>query len=284
LRSFGYGYTIIFYRILLLVRCLILYVHILGDPWNAVTNCKALITLAVLGAAIACFIGGWLAPELVALVAAGLLIATRVLSPTDALAGFGSPALITLMGLFVLAQALLHSGALDRLRELLASPHIRTPPPQLIALLALVVAPLSGLIPNTPIVAILLPVIQSWCQRRRISPSRVLLPLSFATIIGGTLTLIGTSTNLLASDLAVGLGYGSFQTLVLHRHRYPRVAARQRLSTAEQPLAARSRPGRWRQPGRPKPPGLLHRGAAPASLTTGRVQPPRQPPAAPLRC
>ena len=171
---------------------------------------SAWITLAVLIAAVAAFIGGWLAPELVALMAAGLLIATRVLSPADALAGFGSPALITLMGLFVLAQALLRSGALDRLRELLASPRIRTPP-QLIALLALVVAPLSGLIPNTPIVAILLPVIQSWCQRRGISPSRVLLPLSFATITGGTLTLIGTSTNLLASDLAAGLGFGSFQ-------------------------------------------------------------------------
>lgn len=168
--------------------------------------------MAVLAAAIACFVGGWLAPELVPLIAAGLLIATRVLSPADALAGFGSPALITLMGLFVITQALLHSGALDRLRELLASPRIRTPL-QLIALLALVVAPLSGLILNTAIVAILLPVIQSWIQRRRISPSRVLLPLSFATIIGGTLTLIGTSTNLLASDLAAGLGYGSFQIL-----------------------------------------------------------------------
>jgi di/tricarboxylate transporter len=175
-----------------------------------VSSVPFLITLAVLAGAISCFIGGWLAPELVALLAASALIATRVLSPADALAGFGSPALLTLMGLFVIAQGLLRSGALDRLRELLASPRIRSPR-QLVALLALVVAPLSGVIPNTPIVAILLPVIQGWCQRRGISPSRVLLPLSFATIIGGTLTLIGTSTNLLASDLAAGLGYGSFQ-------------------------------------------------------------------------
>lgn len=138
-----------------------------------------------------------------------------MLSPADALAGFGSIALITLMGVVVLA------------------------------LLALVVGPLSDLIPNTPIVAILLPVIKSWCQRRGISPSRVLLPLSFATITGGTLTLIGTSTNLLAGDLAAGLGYGSFQLFSLHRHRNPRVSTRQRLSTAEQPLAARSRAARW---------------------------------------
>ena len=85
------------------------------------------ITLAVLVGAIACFIGGWLAPELVAL------------------AGYGSPALLTLMGLYVLARALLFSGALDRLRILLGSPRYRTPS-QLIALLALVVAPAASLL------------------------------------------------------------------------------------------------------------------------------------------
>ena len=57
--------------------------------------------------------------------------------------------------------------------------------------------------------AILLPVVQGWCQRRGISPSRVLMPLSFATLIGGTITLIGTSTSLLASDVVSRLGYGS---------------------------------------------------------------------------
>ena len=168
------------------------------------------ITLAVLLAAIVVFVGGWLAPDIVALVAAGLLIATCVLKAGDALAGFGSPALITLLGMFVLSEGLLHSGALDRLRELLGSPRIRSPQ-RLVALLAGVVAPLSGVIPNTPIVAILLPVIESWCRRRGVSPSKVLIPLSIATITGGTLTLIGTSTNLLASDVSAKLGYGEFQ-------------------------------------------------------------------------
>jgi di/tricarboxylate transporter len=168
------------------------------------------ITLIVLAAAIALFIGGWLAPEIVAVTAAGLLIATGVLEPGQALAGFGSPALITLLGMFVLSQGLLHSGALDRLRELLSSPRIRSQR-QLVALLGGVVAPLSAVIPNTPIVAILLPVIEGWCRRRGISPSRVLIPLSVATITGGTLTLIGTSTNLLASDVSASLGYGGFQ-------------------------------------------------------------------------
>ena len=173
---------------------------------------SAAITAVLLVLAIVTFIGGWLAPELVALTAAALLIATGVLTPSEALAGFGSPALITLLGLFVLANGLLHSGALDRLRELLASPRIRTPT-QLMAVLGFVVAPISGLIPNTPIVAILMPVLQGWCQRRGVSPSRILMPLSFATLIGGTLTLIGTSTSLLASDLVTSLGYGRLELL-----------------------------------------------------------------------
>ncbi len=72
------------------------------------------------------------------------------------------------------------------------------------------VGPVSAFVPNTPIVATLLPVIEGWCQRRGISPSKVLLPLSFATVLGGTLTLLGSSVNLLASDVSAKLGYGSF--------------------------------------------------------------------------
>jgi di/tricarboxylate transporter len=60
-------------------------------------------------------------------------------------------------------------------------------------------------------VATLLPVLEGWCQRRRISPSKVLLPLSFATVLGGTISLLGTSTNLLASDVSRQLGYGSLE-------------------------------------------------------------------------
>jgi di/tricarboxylate transporter len=80
-----------------------------------------------------------------------------------------------------------------------------------VALLTLVVAPISAVVPNTPIVASLLPVLESWCRRRRIAPSRVLLPLSFATVLGGTLTLLGSSVNLLASDISRQLGLGPLE-------------------------------------------------------------------------
>ena len=174
----------------------------------ALQNGDAQITLAVLLLAVVLFINGAMAPELVGLLSVSLLMIGGVLTPMQALSGFGSPALITLMGLFAVSAALFRSGALDRLRELIASERINSPR-RMVGLLGLVVAPISGVVPNTPIVASLLPVLESWCQKRGIAPSRVMLPLSFATLLGGTLTLLGSSVNLLASDISQQLGFGS---------------------------------------------------------------------------
>ena len=176
----------------------------------ALQDPQAVFTLAVLLVAVVLFIHGALAPEVTGLLSVGLLMGSGVLNPQQALVGFGSPALITLMGLFAVSAALYRSGALDRLRELIASEQIRSPR-RLIALMAFVIAPISGVVPNTPIVAALLPVIENWCHRRGVSPSRVLLPLSFATVLGGTLTLLGSSVNLLVSDISAQLGYGSLE-------------------------------------------------------------------------
>ena len=167
------------------------------------------LTLLILAGAIVLFISGWLAPEVTGLLAAALLIVTGVLKPSEAVEGFGSTTLITLMGLFALSAGLFRSGALDRLRALMGSDAVGTPT-RMIALMATVVGPVSAFVPNTPIVAALLPVVEGWCQRRGISPSKVLLPLSFATVLGGTMTLLGSSVNLLASEVSSKLGYGGF--------------------------------------------------------------------------
>ncbi|MEA5390350.1 SLC13 family permease [Cyanobium gracile UHCC 0139] len=169
---------------------------------------QGLITLLVFIGAIVLFVSGKLAPEVTGLLAAALLVSLGVLTPEEAVKGFGSPALITLMGLFAVASGLFRSGGLDRLRALIGSDAVRSPK-RMIGLMVAVVAPVSGFIPNTPIVATLLPVLESWCHRRGVSPSKVLLPLSFATILGGTISLLGTSTNLLASDVSRQLGFGS---------------------------------------------------------------------------
>ena len=177
---------------------------------SAAQQPAGIITLLVFAVSILLFVTGWLAPEVTGLLAAALLVAFRVLKPDEAVQGFGSPALITLMGLFAVSAGLFRSGGLDRLRALIGSDAIRSPK-RMIALMVGVVAPVSGFIPNTPIVATLLPVLEGWCHRRGVSPSKVLLPLSFATVLGGTISLLGTSTNLLASDVSRQLGFGSLE-------------------------------------------------------------------------
>ena len=158
----------------------------------AASTPHGLITLLVFTVSLVLFISGWLAPELTGLLAVALLVSFGVLDPQQAVKGFGSPALITLMGLFALSAGLFRSGGVDRLRAILGSESVRTPR-RMILLLVAVVSPLSGFIPNTPIVATLLPVLENWCHRRGISPSKVMLPMSFAVVIGGTITLLGLS-------------------------------------------------------------------------------------------
>ena len=173
-------------------------------------NYDALITVLVLFLSIFLFIKNTIAPELTGLLCVGIFISTGVLTPQKALSGFGSPSLITLMGLFAVSSALFKSGALDRVREMIASDSIRTSR-RFIAFLGFLIAPISGIVPNTPVVASLLPLVEGWCERRNISPSKVLLPLSFATLLGGTITLLGSSVNLLVSDISEQLGYGSLE-------------------------------------------------------------------------
>ena len=173
-------------------------------------NFDALITIIVLFLSVILFIRNTIAPELTGLLCVAIFITTGVLTPQKALSGFGSPSLITLMGLFAVSAALFKSGALDRVRELIASDTIKDSR-RFIAFLAFLIAPISGIVPNTPVVASLLPLVESWCARRNISPSKVLLPLSFATLLGGTITLLGSSVNLLVSDISQQLGYGSLE-------------------------------------------------------------------------
>ena len=181
----------------------------LADLLVVLSHPGALITLLVLVGSIVLFVTGWLAPDLTGLLAAALLIVTGVLKPSEAMEGFGSPALITLAGLFAISAGLFRSGGLDRLRALIGSDAVRSPK-RMITLMVTLVGPVSAFVPNTPIVASLLPVVEGWCKRRGVSPSKVLLPLSFATVLGGTMTLLGSSVNLLASEVSSKLGYGSF--------------------------------------------------------------------------
>ncbi|MCP5181643.1 MAG: anion permease, partial [Pseudomonadales bacterium] len=127
------------------------------------------------------------------------------LHPQDYFAGFGNEALIAVCALMVLGQGLVRTGALEPVGRTLG--RFWRKAPFLTFLLTLVVAAtLSAFVNNTPIVVLLLPILVSVCLKADDSPARVLMPMNFATIVGGAITTIGTSTNLLVVGVAEKLG------------------------------------------------------------------------------
>ncbi|WP_411871592.1 SLC13 family permease [Vulcanococcus limneticus] len=150
--------------------------------------------------------------ELLALLA--VLVAALVgwLTPAQALAGFGNPATLTVVAMFVLSAAVVRTGALAPVQSFLERHGGNSLSRQLL-LLAAVVGPLSAVINNTAVVAMFIPVVERWCRRLGVAPARMLMPLSFMTVMAGVATLLGTSTNLVASSLSEQLGYGSFALL-----------------------------------------------------------------------
>ena len=131
----------------------------------------------------------------------GLVVVTLcgVITPAEALSGFANPAVVTIAALFVVAAGLRSTGVLDSIGNLLLG--TATSVGSASRRLGGVVLSISAFINNTPVVAMFVPVVLAWCRRRGISPSRVLLPISYVAIMGGTCSLIGTSTNIIVNGL-----------------------------------------------------------------------------------
>ena len=167
------------------------------------------LTLAVVVAALVCFITEILPVDITALCVAVILIVLGLVTPEEGIAGFGNSATITVMAMFILSAGITRTGVVQIFRDLLiewGGKSIR----RQILVMGLLVGPISGFINNTAVVAIFLPIIEEWCRKRDVSPSKLLIPLSYVTILGGMITVIGTSTNVLASGIAKDLGYGEF--------------------------------------------------------------------------
>ncbi len=138
-----------------------------------------------------------LVPHFVLMAALTILSATGVLSAAEALSGFANAGLITVAAMFVVASGLHASGGIDLLvNKLLGRP--RNAQTAMLRLF-LPVLPLSAFLNNTPVVATMIPAINAWCRRINVAPSKLMIPLSYGAILGGTVTLIGTSTNLVVN-------------------------------------------------------------------------------------
>lgn len=169
-----------------------------SDGWLSL--CVAVGSLALLAS-------GRVAADVVLMGAMTVLLASGVLSATEALSGFANQGLMTIAALYVIAAALKQTGAVSgAARRLLGQPK---GPASMLLRMMLPASLLSAFINNTPVVAMFLPAVQDWARRLQQPASRLLLPLSYASILGGTCTLIGTSTNLVVNGLLIERGIGS---------------------------------------------------------------------------
>ena len=171
-------------------------------------NIHAYITLGVILAVVVGLIKDIARPELILVGALGLLLFTGVVGPNQAFQGFANPAVFTIGALYVVAAGVQRTEALRAADDYLLPKHSNMQG-VLVRLMGMT-AFLSAFLNNTPIVAMLVPRIQQWSSKTKIPASRLLIPLSYAAIIGGMSTLIGTSTNIVVSELLISEGYDGF--------------------------------------------------------------------------
>ena len=168
-----------------------------------------ILTLTVLVVALVAFVAEWLPVDLTALCVAIVLILLGLVTPEEGIAGFSNSATVTVMAMFVLSAGITRTGGIQVVRDRLLVWGGKNPHQQVFVLGALV-GPISAFINNTAVVAIFLPIVEDWCKKQKISPSKLLIPLSYATVLAGMITVVGTSTNILASGISAKLGYGEF--------------------------------------------------------------------------
>jgi di/tricarboxylate transporter len=162
------------------------------------------VVFALVLAALVAFVTERIPPDTTAI---GILVSLAVLEPvtgvsaTDAISGFASPATITILAMYILSEGVQETGIVERLGVYLTRV-TNSDENRLLAATVGTTGFFAGVVNNTPVVAVFIPMVSDLAEKAGISPSKLLLPLSYAAMLGGTLTLIGTATNLLASDFA----------------------------------------------------------------------------------
>ncbi|HEY0945964.1 MAG TPA: SLC13 family permease [Opitutaceae bacterium] len=168
----------------------------------------ALVFLLLI-AVLVSFVWEKIPPDLTALALFVVLIATGLLKPEKAFSVFSNTAPLTVGAMFILSAALVKCGAIDRLSSVVEA-SARLPYAVVMLALVLVVAAISAFINNTPVVVVFLPVVLNLARKMRLAPSKLLIPLSYAAVLGGCCTLLGTSTNLVVNGIMTAKGLPGF--------------------------------------------------------------------------
>jgi di/tricarboxylate transporter len=164
-----------------------------------------LLTLLIAAGGFALFLWGRLRVDVVGLIVMATLILSGLLTLREGISGFANEALLTVAAMFVLSSGMVRTGAIDLLGNWVARLAGTSELRLLLVSLALVI-PLSAFVNNTPVIVVMIPLVLGIAGRIGARPSKLFMPLSFASQLGGTLTLIGTSTNLLVAGLVLELG------------------------------------------------------------------------------
>jgi di/tricarboxylate transporter len=162
---------------------------------------EAWLTLAVVVGCFAMMAFTWVSPDIIMSAGLTVLLVSGVLLPEEALAGFANQGMLTVAVLYVVVSGLTETGAIGWVVQ-----HILGRPRNMHQAQARMMAPaavLSAFLNNTPVVAVFVPAVKVWARRNNLSLSKLLIPLSYASIVGGTCTLIGTSTNLVVNGLLI---------------------------------------------------------------------------------